>query len=58
MKISRIDLIGLNGNGGEHYEHMDGERWLETGSPWPERDEVKLRAEFEESANFDPVPEQ
>lgn len=57
MKISRIDLIGLNGNDGQHYEHMDGERWLETGSPWPQEDE-QVRADFEDSANFDPVPEQ
>lgn len=55
MKISRIDLIGLNGNDGQHYDHMDGERWLETGSPWTDE---QVRADFEDSANFDPVPEQ
>lgn len=51
MKISPIDIAALNG------DELDGELWLETGSPWPERDEVKLRADFEESANFDPVTE-
>lgn len=49
MKISPIDIAALNG------EDMDGDLWLETGSPW--YDDEQRRAEFEDSANFEPVSE-
>ncbi len=57
MRLSRIDIIGQNGNDGEHYAEMNGDAWLETGSPWPQED-LQTRVDFEASANFDVVPEQ
>lgn len=53
MKISPIDIAALNG------DEMDGELWLETGSPWPQTlEDLQTRVDFEDSANFDPVPQQ
>jgi len=57
MKLSRIDIIGLNGNDGEHYDRLDGERWLETGSPFELTAHEKARIAFNESADFEPVAE-
>lgn len=51
MRISPIDIAALNG------DDMDGDLWLETGSPWPQED-LQTRVDFEASADFDPAPEQ
>ena len=54
MKISPIDIAALNGDEPE----FCGDRWIASGSPFrPMTPEERARIDFEESANFDPVPE-
>ena len=40
-KKSRIDIIGQNGNTGEHYEELNRGNWWGLADDWDESDEIE-----------------
>ena len=40
-KKSRIDIIGQNGNTGEHYEELNRGNWWGLADDWEESDEIE-----------------
>ena len=40
-KKSRIDIIGQNGNTGEHYEELNRGNWWGLADEWDESDEIE-----------------
>ena len=40
-KKSRIDIIGQNGNTGEHYEELSRGNWWGLADDWDESDEIE-----------------
>ena len=51
-KKSRMDIIGQNGNTGEHYEELNRGNWWGLADDWDKEDEIKRQQDAAEPGMF------
>ena len=49
---SRMDIIGQNGNTGEHYEELNRGNWWGLADDWDKEDEIKKQQDAAEPGMF------
>ena len=49
---SRMDIIGQNGNTGEHYEELNRGNWWGLADDWDDEDEIKRQQDAAEPGMF------
>ena len=49
---SRMDIIGQNGNTGEHYEELNRGNWWGLADDWDKEDEIKRQQDAAEPGMF------